>query len=85
LCVVNQFLLALVIYISENIIQDEVSGRLLGKNESLDKFLELGRFVGRFSDDLNDDVIVGCLGIDVGNADFAVLKIEFFDALLYSL
>jgi hypothetical protein len=85
LCIVNQFLLTLIIYVPENIVQNEVSGRLLGKDEGLDKLLELGRFVGCFTDDLNDDVIVGCLGIDVGNADFAVLETEFLDALLYSL
>jgi hypothetical protein len=57
----------------------------LGKDKCLDKLLELGRFIGGFTDDLNNDVVVGCLGIDVRNADLAVLEIEFFDTLLDSL
>jgi hypothetical protein len=58
---------------------------LLGKDKGLDKLLELGRFIGGFTNDLNDDVVVGCLGIDIRDADFAVLEIEFFDTLLDSL
>jgi hypothetical protein len=57
----------------------------LGKDKGLDKLLELGGFVGCLTDDLNDDVVVGCLRIDVRNADFAVLEIEFFNTLLNSL
>jgi len=34
---------------------------------------------------LDDDVIVGGLGIDVGNADLAVLEIEILDAFLNGL
>ena len=34
---------------------------------------------------MNHDVVVGCLGIDVRNADLAVLEVEFFDTLLDSL
>ena len=51
----------------------------------MDELLELSGLVGCFTDDLNDDVIVRSLGIDVGDADFAVLEIEFFDTLLNSL
>jgi hypothetical protein len=51
----------------------------------LDEFLEFGGLVGCFTDDLYDDVIEGGLGIDVRNADFAVLEIQFFDTLLDSL
>jgi hypothetical protein len=58
---------------------------LLGKDKGLDKLLQLGRFIGGFTDDLNNDVVVGCLGINVRNADLAVLEVEFFDTLLDSL
>lgn len=58
---------------------------MLGKDKGLDKLLQLGRFIGGFTDDLNNDVVVGCLGIDVRNADLAVLEVEFFDTLLDSL
>jgi len=85
LCIVNKLLLTLIIYVSEDIIKDEVSSRLLGKDEGLNKLLELSGLVGCFTDDLNDNVIVGGLGIDVGDADFAVLEIELFDTFLNSL
>jgi hypothetical protein len=83
--VVNGLLLAFLIYVSEDIVKNEVSGRLLGEDECLDKLLEFGGFVGCFTDDLNDDIVVGSLGIDVRDADFAVLEIEFFNSLLNSL
>jgi hypothetical protein len=57
----------------------------LCKDKGLDEFLEFGGLVGCFTDDLYDDVIEGGLGIDVRNADFAVLEIQFFDTLLDSL
>jgi len=34
------------------------------------------RLVGNLADDLDDDVDVGGLGIDVGDADLAVLELE---------
>jgi hypothetical protein len=37
----------------------------LGKDKGLDELLEFGGFVGCFTDDLNDDVVIGSLGIDV--------------------
>jgi hypothetical protein len=85
LSVVNRFLLTLLVYVSEDIVKNEVSGGLLGEDECLDKLLELGGFVGCFTDDLNDDVVVGSLGIDVRDADFAVLEVEFLNSLLNSL
>ena len=57
--------LTFLVDVSEDVIENEVSGRLLGKNECLDEFLELGGFIGCFTDDLYDDVIEGGLGIDV--------------------
>jgi len=83
--VINGLLLAFLIYVSEDIVKNEISGRLLGEDECLDKLLEFGGFVGCFTDDLNDDIVVGSLGIDVRDADFAVLEIEFFNSLLNSL
>lgn len=58
---------------------------MLGKNEGLDEFLEFGGFVRRFTDDLNDDVVEGCLGVNVGDTYFAVLEVEFADTFLDSL
>lgn len=85
MCIVNQLFLALIVYVSEDVVENEVSSRLLGKDEGLDKLLELGGFVRCFTDNLNDDIVVGCLGIDIRNADFAILEIELLDALLNGL
>jgi hypothetical protein len=57
----------------------------LRKDEGLNEFLELGRFVGCFTDDLNDDVLEGGLGVNIGDTDFAVLEIEFTNTFLNSL
>jgi hypothetical protein len=84
-CPTNLLFLTLLIDVSEDIIQNKVSGRLLRKDEGLDEFLELSRFVGCLADDLNDDVVDGSLRINVGDSDFAVLEIEFLDALLDGL
>ena len=83
--IVNRLLLTLLVYVSEDIIENEVSGWLLGKDKRLNELLEFGGFVGCFTDDLNDDVVVGSLGIDIRDPDFAVLEIEFFNPLLNSL
>ena len=42
----------------EDVVEDEVSGRLLSKNEGLNKFLKLGGLVGGFTNDLDDDIVV---------------------------
>lgn len=57
----------------------------MGKDEGLAEFLELGRLVGGFTDDLDDDVVEGSLGVDVGDTDFAVLEVEFANTFLNSL
>jgi hypothetical protein len=55
---------------------------LLRENESLHELLGLSSFDGGFADDLDDDVLEGGLGVDVGDADLAVLELELLDALL---
>jgi hypothetical protein len=81
----DRFLLALLLNVPEDVVQNEVTGWLFSQDESLTKFLKLGGFVGCFTDDLNDDAILGSLRIDIRNADLAVLEIEVADALLNSL
>jgi hypothetical protein len=49
---------------------------LRGENESLSELPVGLRLVGDLADDLDDDVDVGGLGIDVGDADLAVLELE---------
>jgi hypothetical protein len=41
--------------------------------------------VGDFADDLDNDVGLGALGVDVGDADFGVLEVEELDALVDGL
>lgn len=58
----------------------------MGENESLNELLGLAGLVGNFANDLDDDAaLVSSLGVDVGNADLAVLEVELLDALLDSL
>ena len=79
------FLSTFLVDIPEDVIENKVSGGLFGKDEGLAEFLELGRLVGGFTDNLDNDVIEGSLGVDVGDTDFAVLKVEFADTFLDSL
>lgn len=81
----GNLLLNLLVDVSEDVVQDEVTGWLLGENERLDELLQLGGLVGRLSNDLDDDGLVGGLGVDVRDADLAVLEIEGLDALLDGL
>jgi hypothetical protein len=49
---------------------------LRGENEGLSELSVRLRLVGDLADDLDDDVDVGCLGVDVGDADLAVLELK---------
>jgi hypothetical protein len=80
-----ELFLTLLTDVSEDIVKDEVAGRLLSKNKSLDKLLQLSRVVGGLSNDLDDNCISGSLRIDIGYADLAVLEIEVLDTFLNSL
>lgn len=71
--------------VSQHVVENKVSGGLLGEDESLDEFSGLGSLVGGLADDLNDNALVGSLGIDVGDADLAVLEVECLDTLLDGL
>lgn len=80
-------LLVLVINVPPDIIQDEVSRGLLGKNEGLNEFPGFLRLlVGSLTDDLDEDsVLGGGERVDVGNADLALLEIELLNSLLDGL
>jgi ethanolamine ammonia-lyase large subunit len=49
---------------------------LRGENESLSELPVRLRLVGDFTDDLDNNVDVGSLGVDVGDANLAVLEFE---------
>jgi hypothetical protein len=81
----DDLLLSLLVDVAEDVVEDEVSGRLLGEDESLDELLQLGRLVGCLANDLDDDGLVRALGVDVRDADLAVLELKRLDALLDGL
>lgn len=74
-------ILALLVDESEDVVQNKVTLGLLRKDKGLAKLLGLAGFVRGLANDLDDDVVKGGLGVDVGDADFAVLEIEILDAL----
>lgn len=71
--------------IAEDVVQNKVTVGLLGEDKSLDKSLVGLALVGDLSNDLDDDVGVGALGVDVGDADFSVLELKLLDALVDGL
>lgn len=81
----DNLLLGLLVDVAEDIVEDEVSGGLLGEDESLDELLQLGRLVGGLANNLDDDGLIGTLGVDVRDADLAVLELERLDTLLDGL
>jgi len=80
-----ELLLELLLDVSEHVVENKISGWLLGENECLNKFLWLSILVGCLSDNLDNDVLVGSLGVDIRNANLAVLEIQSLDALLNGL
>jgi hypothetical protein len=81
----NNLLLGLLVDVAEDVVKNEVSGWLLGEDEGLDELLQLGRLVGGLANDLDDDGLVRALGVDVRDADLAVLELKRLDTLLDGL
>jgi hypothetical protein len=79
------FLLSLFVDVAEDIVEDKITCGLLGKDEGLHKLLEFCGLVRRLSNDLDDDVFIGGLRVDIGDADLAVLEVEILDTLLDGL
>lgn len=78
-------LFVVLIKVAKNVVQDEVTRRLLGKNKSLDELLGvIANLVGGLANDLDNNVVVRSLGVDVGDADLAaaVREVETLNALL---
>lgn len=78
----DNLLLGLLVDVAEDVVKDEVSSWLLGEDEGLDELLQLGRLVGGLANDLDDDGLVRALGVDVRDADLAVLELKRLDTLL---
>jgi len=81
----NRFFFAFLLNVTEDVVKNEVSGGLLSQDEGLTELLELGGFGRCFTDDLNDDAVLGSLGVDIRDTDLAILEVEVADALLNSL
>ena len=62
-------LLRLLSKVAEDVIEDEVAVGLLGEDEGLDEALVRLALVGDLTDDLDDNVRLGALGVDVGDAN----------------
>lgn len=77
--------LFLVVDISQDVVDDEVAGGLRREDKGLDELLGLSGLDGALTNDLDDDVVERGLGIDVCDADFAVLEVEALNSLLDSL
>jgi hypothetical protein len=71
--------------VAEDVVEDEVAVGLLGENKSLNEALVGLALVGDLTNDLDDDVGIGALGVDVGDADLGVLEVELLDALVDGL
>jgi hypothetical protein len=73
-------LLGLLGKITEDVVQYEVTVGLLGEDECLGETLVGVALIGDLADDLNDNVGLGALGVDVGDANLGVLEVLFLDA-----
>jgi hypothetical protein len=75
-------LLGLLGKITEDVVQYEVTVGLLGEDECLGETLVGVALIGDLADDLNDNVGLGALGVDVGDANLRVLEVVELDALV---
>jgi hypothetical protein len=77
--------LGLLCQVPEDVVQDEVAIGLFGKDESLHKALMRLAFVGDLANDLDDNVRVGALRVDIGDADLGIIEIKLLDAVIDGL
>jgi len=78
-------LLFLLSNVTEDVVEHKVPIRLASEDEGLSEFAVGEGFVGDFTNHLDDDVLVGSLGVDVGDANLAVLELELLDAVVDGL
>ena len=87
LCLVVIVLCRILLFdnVAEDVVKNKVTICLTGKNESLGELLVGLRLVRDLTNDLDDDVGVGGLGVDVGYTNFAISEVEVLDVLVDSL
>lgn len=71
--------------VPEDVVQDEVAIGLSSKDEGLGELAVRLVLVRDLADDLDDNVGIGSLGVDVGDADLAVLEIQLLYAVVDGL
>lgn len=71
--------------VAEDVVENKVAVGLASENKSLGELLVRCRLVGDFTNDLDDNVLVGCLRVDIGDANLCFLELELLDALVDSL
>jgi hypothetical protein len=71
--------------IAEDIIKNVVAVGLLSQDESLDELARWLRLVGDLTDDGDQDVVKGSLGVNVQDADLALLEVELLNLVVDSL
>jgi hypothetical protein len=71
----SRLVIALIVDISQDIIENKVAGGLLGKDKGLDELLGGFVVVASLANHLDDDVLKGSLGVNIGYPDLAVVEV----------
>ena len=71
--------------VAEDVVKNKVTVGLTGEDEGLGEFLVGLGLVRDLTDDLDDDVGVGGLRVDIGDANLAISEVEVLDVLIDSL
>lgn len=71
--------------VTEDIVQNVVAVGLLGQDEGLDELARRLRLVGDLTDDGDQDVVEGSLGVNVQDANLALLEVKLLDLVVDSL
>jgi len=68
---------------AEDVIEDKVAVRLLGKEEGLDEFAPGSTFICHLANDLNDDTVICTrLSVDRVDIDFAIVETKGSDLVM---
>jgi hypothetical protein len=78
-------LLNLLDEVAEDVVENVVAIGLLSQNESLGELARGLGLVGDLANDGDEDVVEGGLGVDVQNANLAVLEVKGLDLIIDSL
>lgn len=71
--------------VAKDVVEDEVAIGLLSEDKCLGESLMWLALVGDLADDLDDDVGIGALRVDIGDADLGVFVFKTLDAIIDGL